>query len=568
MITFVKSIFNKTFEFLLDSSPFENNYKVIDYNSISYTTQTTATKTVSDNKQYIHNDKIKVDPVLSKCNDTRLVTFSKVSDNDNIILLGSTGLTGSLILENLTKPWIYLPPFSDTCTKKFLDKSLGNFKHWGLSPTLPTIEKTIYCFNRHIKNIPVFTTTSNKSADTGDDTNTDYTFLTANNELDSNCFIKIHTDGNNKNDNNHDNKENIAECIYGLIRENIKCKTLNNETINSIGNFKLNNTTPDSSETQETTVKCSITKLEYNLSFQKKNQPNEEKEKEIIKLTFKFNIIQIIEPDSSKWSTLITNIFQDKSLDITYSSPVDLTIKWKFPNLLKINVLVSALGSNSFKATEEQKDREYVDYYLNFQLSQIFCDIDKNNMNRSDSVIPPIYKKIIVITSFNSVVLSTTSDYFHTKWRLENDLFTKVPHLNHLVILRPGPLIGSHNKENNSGTFFSMQEKTEKDNGTSCKYMTSLLRNYNKSAQQTKLSKLNNVPKAFPLAHNLDFKTKVSEMIAAGVYHRKCSWMFGYAVPVKKVALQAALKAIESNYISSEGDKKIEFIKSEDIDRL
>lgn len=251
---------------------------------------------------------------------------------------------------------------------------------------------------------------------------------------------------------------------------------------------------------------------------------------EKIHLMFNINVVQITSPDSRKWSALLPLLFSG-CVD-SRSRAADGLVDIRLPPLDEIPTMICALGSNS---SNKSASRNYVDHELTVQLVKAF-----NNCER---------KRLVIVTTFNNVLISHIFPYFRTKSKLEYDLQYKLaPRLRHLVLLRPGPLVGDH---------ADMQEKRVTTNNSS--NMLKQVLYYKQCCFHCKLL-------LFKECRRTGFKTKASEIIAKSMYRKPGSWILGYCIPARKVAHIAALKAIEP---PAEGTKHlVEMITSEEMDRM
>ncbi|QLL33381.1 hypothetical protein HG536_0E02920 [Torulaspora globosa] len=400
---------------------------------------------------------------------------------DHLLLFGSTGLVGSLTLNELRKINFHLNNSQDIQQK--LDScqrpEVVNFR----------FDKFIYCINRKIKQFC--------NAGDGQFTETHgFQILKYNKKEYSLSKIKKLPPGVST----VSDKSPIGDDLS--ISKTISIK---GDYIEEILNF------------------C-IDKQRYQVDYVSDSA-------ERISLTFNIYAIQIASPDSRKWTGLLPLIFSG-CVNIK-SKAANGIMETRLPPLDEIPTMICALGSSSSGHPNKTVDRNYADHELTFQLVRVF-----NNCER---------KRLVIITTFNNVLISRIFPYFRTKSKLEYDLQYKLsPRLGQLVLLRPGPLVGDHTDL--------------KERRVTVKHSSNLLKQilyYKKCCFQCKLL-------LFKECRRTGFRTKASEIIAKSMYRKPGSWILGYCLPASKVAHTAALKAVEP---PADGTKHlVEIITSEEMD--
>ncbi|OBA26559.1 HIM1-domain-containing protein [Hanseniaspora valbyensis NRRL Y-1626] len=128
-------------------------------------------------------------------------------------------------------------------------------------------------------------------------------------------------------------------------------------------------------------------------------------------------VYEIIHSNSNNWATILEKW---KSADKD-TNPFSYVL----PNYNELTGIVSCLGTTKSQSKIEHITQKSIDYQLNYD---IISTISNENIT------------VILLTSFNSSLLSSTVPYFHNKWQLEQDINKKVD-FKQLIILRPGPYI-------------------------------------------------------------------------------------------------------------------------------
>lgn len=429
---------------------------------------------------------------------------------DSYLLLGTTGLTGGIILNSLAEPWLYLGTTNDVQDKIQMMFEAGDLSSESNPPNVKRtfgqilrgeksieITKNLFCFNRKLALLEIPSTPE---------------YI--------NDYWEYSIDY--KGTKYHSKKNNIS---FGV--PTLKFGKLVNSNENSITN------------------QCQLQQFDYKFEFQREDpsMQNLRTRAQTLIISLKINVIQILEPNSKLWPLLLHSTFGDTDTNVALHVQGQVPTPMIFPSLSKVNTLVSALGSTTFEQKKSHVSRDFVDYDLNFKMAEEFTT------NSSEH---GIKKKVVVITSFNNFALSSTSPYFHTKLKLEQDLATRIPELDELVILRPGPLIGSHTPE------FIPGDPPKSTNGLLKPLSTVCY--YKKACYDHKRHFLQSVTQ-------VGLKTKMTEVFARLIYRSSCSWMFGYSVPVAKVAVVAAIRTIQKIQNDPEsGGIRVQLIKSDELD--
>ena len=307
---------------------------------------------------------------------SREKTFEK-----NILLFGSTGLTGSLVFEYLLDPCFYLN--SAVELRELLLEAIEE----GLENV--TIKTCLYCFNRKIGE-PLDKYLKSPSA----------------NSFGPFCF------------NGSQYHYNKGTCVPLDIDQDIE--TSNDATFDGFLYYKDKgkNVTGKNPISGEYYGKEYMYYLEYMSA-----------EGNLLKLNFIFNHIQLIIKNSFSWPSVIPIIFSDEVEAISFREKMPL--KRYFPLLSDIKTMISTIGTTTNRNKISNTTYNDIDYHLNVDLVKAFSNTDD--------------KSVIIVTSFNNTIISTVSPYFKIKMKLESTLANAItPPLKTLTILRPGPLVGRH----------------------------------------------------------------------------------------------------------------------------
>ena len=128
-------------------------------------------------------------------------------------------------------------------------------------------------------------------------------------------------------------------------------------------------------------------------------------------------VYEIIHSNSNNWVEILKK-WKSEDEDTNVFSYV-------LPNYKELTGIVSCLGTTKSQSKIEHITQKSIDYQLNYD---IISTISNENIT------------VILLTSFNSRLLSSTVPYFHNKWQLEQDINKNVV-FKQLIILRPGPYI-------------------------------------------------------------------------------------------------------------------------------
>ncbi|GAV54702.1 hypothetical protein ZYGR_0AS00240 [Zygosaccharomyces rouxii] len=303
------------------------------------------------------------------------------SFNDHILLFGSTGLIGSLTLEELLKVELYLDAGNDLQSKLKVHES-SDFNHF-------TLNKFFYCINRKLNN--------EKRSPTNE-------YLMERCKATPLIFrgqqYYLHN--------------NTSATPPASQSSN---PSLGNNVFEEDGTIYLTQTV----DNRRVTLSFRQTRQSYQLEYLSKDLKN-------LLITFHFTIVQLVFEDSTRWADLLPSIFS-KEVELTPKESNHAPLK--LPHLDEVKTMICTLGTNSSSAKHNNYDRYFVDYHLTFQIAQNFTNCEG--------------KRLVIITSFNNSLISHIFPYFKTKYQLENDLQNKLtPALGQIVVLRPGPLVGNH----------------------------------------------------------------------------------------------------------------------------
>ncbi|SCU91467.1 LAME_0E12618g1_1 [Lachancea meyersii CBS 8951] len=451
---------------------------------------------------------------IAKSLEGDLLSLSKHRTVDNAVVLGSTGLTGSLIIANLTQPWIYLSSTNEVQRKvdalcSPIEKPEKN-SHFFKRPKAPlcnvlTRKKTVEI----IKNLFCFT---RKPLATGS--------------------------AGSLGEHNSAWEHSLAYKGSKLLckSENFHC----DEPVESVGFLELPN---HQEQNLDAAIEVQVQQYCYRLTYENLQDTHGESCRHTLIIELKINVVTLIEKDSFKWPKLFSTLFgEEPTAASVVTKKLEQTILWTFPPIKQIGTILSALGFTSFQERASKISRGFVDHDLNMQMIQIF----------SQSKAVSVKKKAIVITSFNNYFLSSTCEYFRIKLSLEQDLATKVTGLDKLIILRPGPLVGSHSQAKNTHEPSLQSPKP----AFVPKTFFAIYR-LKRSCLEHKVRFVRDLSK-------FGLKTKLSEICAKIAYQRCCSPLIGYVVPAYKVAYVVAINSL----FSGDSDSFVEVIKSDQIDKL
>lgn len=303
------------------------------------------------------------------------------SFNDHILLFGSTGLIGSLTLEELLRVELYLDTGKDLQSKlkSFEDSDINHF----------TLNKFFFCINRKLNN--------EKRSPTNE-------YLMERCKATPLVFRRRQYYLHN----------NTSATPPASQSSN---PSLGNNVFEEDGTIHLTKTV----DNRDVIIKFRETRQSYQLEYLSRDLKS-------LLITFHFTIVQLVFEDSMRWADLLPNIF---SGNVELNSEESSHELLKLPHLDEIKTMICTLGTNSSSTKHSNYDRYFVDYHLSFQIVQNFTSCEG--------------KRLVIITSFNNSLISHIFPYFRTKYQLENDLQNKLtPALSQIAVLRPGPLVGNH----------------------------------------------------------------------------------------------------------------------------
>ncbi|SCU98276.1 LAFA_0G16776g1_1 [Lachancea sp. 'fantastica'] len=451
---------------------------------------------------------------IAKGLDGDILGFSRHRIVDNIMVLGATGLTGSLIVANLTQPWAYLNSTND------IQRKLDN-----LSPSTEQLDKNNHFFKR-TKQPLCNVLTRKKTVEI-----TKNLFCFARKPIEQGTVASL-GEHNSAWEHSVHYRGSTLLCRY----DNFEC----DGPVVSMGYLEL----PNSQQQKEkSAIEMHVQQYSYRLKYENSQDEHGQNCRHTLTVELKLNVVSLIEKESWKWPELFKSLFgEEPTTASVVTKKLEQTMLWNFPSLKQVSTIISALGSSDHEQRTAKISRSFVDHDLILQMIQVF----------SQSKDASTQKKAIVITSFNNLFLTSFSDYFRTKLSLEQDLATRVPGLDKLVILRPGPLVGSHTLYNTANSSSFQETKP------------SLIPNTIFAIYCLKRSCLERKIRFARDLSRYGLKLKLGEIMARIAYNRSCSPLIGYAVPAYKVAYVAVLKALRS----MDSDSFVEVIKSDQIDHL
>ncbi|CUS20932.1 LAQU0S02e01662g1_1 [Lachancea quebecensis] len=430
---------------------------------------------------------------------------------DNFLILGATGLTGSLILANMVQPWIYLNATRDLQNKvdSIYPADAERFARHNIfvkKPRSPLcnilvrrksidITKNLYCLARRpvtVEDVPL-------------------------DGLDDSWEHEIRCKGFDlfcaKGDISRENALEQSATMYQLVGTN-KCPGR--------------------------VINVQLQSFSFKLAYRNSRDSHGDTCGHTLMVRLNINIICVIDTDSQRWPVLLTDVFgeQPRKRELI-SHETQGTLHWEFPSLGDVSTLVSALGSTRHQERKSSIPRHYVDYELNLTLAQEFCQRKT----------PGTKKKIVIVTSFNSSLLTTVSNYFQTKLKLEQDLYSKVHGMDNLVLLRPGPLVGNHTPRS------QIHSVTNRPSFLPVTLFNILI--LKKRCFDRKVKLVRDLMK-------IGLRAKLSELGARIAYQRPCLQLIGNVNAVDKVAFVAATRAI----CCLDSASFVELIKSDEIEKM
>ncbi|CAR28293.1 hypothetical protein ZYGR_0R00260 [Zygosaccharomyces rouxii] len=303
------------------------------------------------------------------------------SFQDHILLFGSTGLIGSLTLEELLKVELYLDAGNDLQSKLELYEN-SDINHF-------TLNKFFYCVNRKL---------NNEKRSPGNEYLMERCKATPLVFRGQDYYL-------------HNNTSATPPASQSSN------PSLGNNVFEEDGTIQLTKTV----DNRSVTLRFRQTRKSYQLEYISKDLKN-------LLITFHFTIVQLVFEDSTRWADLLPSIFSGEvelvPEESNHTSP-------RLPHLDQVKTMICTLGPNSSSTKHSHYDRYFVEYQLTFQIVQNFASCED--------------KRLVIMTSFNNSLVSHIFPYFKAKYQLENDLQNKVaPALAQLVVLRPGPIVGNH----------------------------------------------------------------------------------------------------------------------------
>lgn len=442
-----------------------------------------------------------------------MVSLSTQRVTDNVLILGATGLTGSLILANLAQPWIYLNATNDLQSKVdslypadperftkhniFVKKPKSPLCNILVRRKSIEVTKNLYCLARRpiaVEGMPL----------DGLDASWEHTVRCKGFDL---------------------------VCGKGGISRN--CTLERNAAMYELAST---NNCPGR------VIKLQLQSFSFKLVYENSRDPHGDTCGHALMVKLNINVICVIDTDSQRWPALLTDVFGEQPMKrglIPQGQGLEGISHWEFPSLGDVGTLVSALGSTRHQERKSSIPRHYVDYELNLTLAQEFCQRKAGGTR----------KKIVVVTSFNSSLLSTVSNYFQTKLKLEQDLYTKVHGMDNLVLLRPGPLVGNHTPHAQT------PPATNKFTFLPAALFNILV--LKKRCFDRKVRLLRDLMK-------VGLRAKLSELGARLAYQRPCLQLVSNVNAAHKVAFVAASRAI----YSPDSASFVELIKSDEIEKM
>ncbi|CCE62844.1 hypothetical protein TPHA_0D02060 [Tetrapisispora phaffii CBS 4417] len=261
---------------------------------------------------------------------------------------------------------------------------------------------------------------------------------------------------------------------------------------------------------------------------------------DILKINFDLKLYHLSAVDSTIWPSLLPVLFDSNTKLVPNKGlieNIDLTNE-KLPLLSEVKVMLNSLGSRSHSPKNETFKN--IDYKLNLSLINSFN-------NTSD-------KKVIIITSVNKKIYTFFSRYLNYKMVLEEDLKTNLDNkINELVILRPGPLVGTPM----TTKLIPGLTAHLKRNDSSLKQLI----NYKRFAFDYKVALLRRIKYT-------GFEPTCTNILAKTFYRRPGTSLLGYTIPASKVAEVMVFKGLCVGLENVHKDTKVEILESKTIDLL
>ncbi|CCH58110.1 hypothetical protein TBLA_0A03100 [Henningerozyma blattae CBS 6284] len=333
----------------------------------------------------------------------------------NYIFFGSTGMTGFTTLTNLLNINSYLQAKDP---QSAIDNLPQDFQWQACDDSLDLyLVKNIFCINRRFFDSPIYL---------------DEKIISSNisiNYKDKTFELQFQSNTNSVSNNiTEQNELKLPLVSTDCLRYFIDTGNIQLETTPGKENQIL---TTDEVWYHFNQQLCQLNFKQINLN--ENENDNDNVQEKFIKLNYIINIYQFVLPKSDTWLEVLPNIFKPTTI---LHSKINCT--WNYidqftneksnivlPKLEDIQVMICTLGTNLLC------DQKKIDFDLTFQLSNWFS-------NR-------LGKKLVIVTAFNNSLLSKTFNYFNVKNQLEKSLKYDLDFpLGELVILRPGPLLGTH----------------------------------------------------------------------------------------------------------------------------
>lgn len=249
-----------------------------------------------------------------------------------------------------------------------------------------------------------------------------------------------------------------------------------------------------------------------------------------LKISFHLAIVQLILPDSSQWADKMQDLFSG-CVELKSNNTKTALVK-VLPKLDDVTTMISTLGTRTNLLTNKSPSISEVELTL--------------NTARSFANKPG--KRLVIVTAFNNSIINRILPYFKAKQEIEDKLSSELnPPLGHLIILRPGPIIGQHDRSGTNKPVLQRGSNTISQIILFKKYLWARKRSFISSALTVGLA------------------TKISEIIAEKMYHIPGNSLLGYCVPNAKIAMTVAIRATTAEPPNT---KVTEIITSREIDEL
>ncbi|KAL3233916.1 Protein HIM1 [Nakaseomyces bracarensis] len=300
----------------------------------------------------------------------------------NIIIFGSTGLTGSLIFDYLLDPGYYID--HSTSLRRIMMEAVNERKE------SITYKMTFYCFNRKMGE-----SVSKCLKVPGPAKFKPFSFAGSEYHYSKGTCIPLELEQEN---------ELYNDSVFdGFLY--YKQKTKNIGGINISGEYFSR-------------------EYMYFIEFITVDGKS-------LKFNFIFNHVQLIVKNSFLWPKLLPVIFSKEIEAVAFKDKTPM--KRYFPQLDTVNLMLSTLGTTTARNKANNTKYDDIDYQLNFDLAKAFtCSVEK--------------RIIVVTAFNNNVISGFSSYFKakqKLEYSLKEEL---TPPLQKLTILRPGPLVGRHSE--------------------------------------------------------------------------------------------------------------------------